>query len=92
MKKTPSGWGSGYMNIDFVRCERLSNTKMKCTLIPKKGKDEELIGTDVLLKNIQNITISPRAIIAYKLGEEDSLACYMDSGVIECMPKKELKK
>ena len=92
MKKTPTGWGLGYKNIDFVRCERKSSTQLKCTLIPSKRKDEELTGTDVMFKKIRNISISPRAIIAYELGKGNFLACYVDTGLITCLPEKELKR
>ena len=92
MKKTPTGWGTGYKNIDHIRCEKINGIRLKCILKPYKGKNEELTGTDLFLKNIQNVSVSPRAIIANEFGKGNLLACYVDSGVITCLPEKELKK
>lgn len=91
MKKTPTGFGSGYKNIDHVRCERISSTKLKCFLKPYNGKDEEFTGTDVVFNKVQYVSVSPRAIIANEFGKGNLLACYVDSGVIQCLPEKELK-
>ena len=91
MKKTPTGWGTGYTNIDHIRCERISSTKLKCTLKPYAGKDVDFVGSDVFFKNIQSVSISPRAVIATDFGMGKLLACYVDSGVITCLPEKELK-
>ena len=91
MKKTPTGWGTGYTNVDHISCEKISGTKLKCSLKPLTGKTEELTGTHV---NFMNITVYmyPQTVVGVDWKKGNPLACYIDSGVITCLPEKELKK
>lgn len=90
MKKTPTGWGTGYTNIESIRCEKINGNKLKCNLISSTGDDEELIGTQVALEKVNKVTIYPKETIAKEF-LYNTLSCYVDSGVIHCIPEKELK-
>lgn len=91
MKKTPTGWGTGYTNVDHISCKKISGTKLKCSLKPMTGKTEELTGTDVKFINVDYVYMSPRTVIGFRMGKGNLLACYVDSGVITCRHEKELK-
>ena len=92
MKKTPSGWGSGYTNVDHISCEKSSGTKLKCSIKPLTGKTEELTGTDVKFIGVEYVFMSPRTVMGFRMGKNNLLACYVDSGIIHCLPEKELKR
>jgi len=91
MKKTPTGWGSGYTNVDHISCEKISGTKIKCSIKSTTGKTEELTGTDVRFINVRYVVMSPRKVTGVEMEKENSLACYVDSGRIYCCPEKKLK-
>ncbi len=91
MKKTPTGFGSGYTNVDHISCKKISGTKLKCHVKPMAGKTEEFTGTDVKFINIGNVFMSPRTVMGFGLGKDRLLACYVDSGIITCRPEKEMK-
>lgn len=90
MKKTPTGWGSGYLNVDHISCEKISGTKLKCSIEPMTGKTEELTGTDVKFINVDYVYMSPQVVRGFRMGKYNLLACYVDSGIIICRPEKEL--
>jgi len=90
MKKTPTGWGSGYTNIDVVNCLRITGTKIQCELVSHKPERKAvyLTGTDAIFNNMEQVSFHPNSISGFA---KDKLACYVDSGVIHCLPEKELK-
>lgn len=85
MKKTPSGWGTGYENVDHVVCEKIDGLKTKCTLMSmsKPTGSTELIGTEVKFHNVDLVQISPSATGATAF-RGSSMSCYLDSGIITC--------
>ena len=91
MKKTPTGWGTGYTNIDVVGCLRITGIKVQCELVSHKPERKAvyLTGTDVIFSGMEQVSYHPNSISGFAKGK---MACYVDSGVIHCLPEKELKK
>lgn len=89
MKKTPTGWGTGYTNVDHIVCEKIGGLKTKCTLMSMSRPTDyaELIGTEVKFHNVDLVQISPNATGATAF-RGSSLSCYLDSGIIECHSKR----
>lgn len=101
MKETPTGWGSGYINIDSVTCRKLSSKKIKCALKAVLSFSEQkekkytqsshlkkIEGSKVRFEHLTLVEQFPDKITAYTVGK---MACYIDSGIITCLPEKELK-
>lgn len=93
MKKTPTGWGTAYSNVNTIACKRKSGTKIECILAARPPVKEEkvLTGIEIQFMDIDRVRYEGEKTFGYMVSGDgdkkiDAMICGLDGGIIYCQP------
>lgn len=93
MKKTPTGWGIAFDDVNTISCKRKTGIKIECVLAARPPSKEEtvLTGIEIQFMDIDRVRFEGEKTFGYMVSGDkkiDAMICGLDGGIIYCQPMR----